>query len=323
MGRNRNMGKSRKEIRNRSKIVIPSLLLLIVICSYFTYYTYMESDKVLAKKREFERKLDVVITEYDNLYKEKELLKIEEEEIKNIDTKMIQVKEKVFSLAKDVEEKIQNGNSNYKIAYITFDDGPYHLTDKVLELLKEKKVKATFFTIGQDKDICYDDSAFSCSETYKKIVEAGHTIANHTYSHAINRGLYSSSDEFIKQVKKQEELIESRTGIKTTILRFPGGIGTANARLGYTGVEDIKNRLREIGYGWVDWTAQDGDGGYLPSYTQGWNTFVSSIDQPIEVVLFHDYSYVTYSLLNDAINYLENNNYILLPLFYDSIMISK
>ena len=53
------------------------------------------------------------------------------------------------------------------------------------------------------------------------------------------------------------------------------------------------------------------------------DNFTNSINQNIEVVLFHDYNKITLSILPDAIKYLKDNNYILLPLFYESNMINK
>ena len=49
----------------------------------------------------------------------------------------------------------------------------------------------------------------------------------------------------------------------------------------------------------------------------------ASIDEPIEVILFHDYSKITTSLLPEFIEFLQNKGYILLPLFYESNMIHK
>ena len=46
-------------------------------------------------------------------------------------------------------------------------------------------------------------------------------------------------------------------------------------------------------------------------------------NEDIEVVLFHDYNNITLSILPQAIEYLEKNNYIILPLFYDSVMVNK
>ena len=81
--------------------------------------------------------------------------------------------------------------------------------------------------------------------------------------------------------------------------------------------------LKKNNYGWVDWTAQDGDGGNLTSKEQAWSIFTSSINENIEVILFHDYNNITLSILPDAIEYLQNNGYIILPLFYESNMVNK
>lgn len=63
-----------------------------------------------------------------------------------------------------------------KICYLTFDDGPNPaITPKVLDILKEENVKATFFVIGKLVD--------SHPEIVKRAYEEGHYIANHGYSH--------------------------------------------------------------------------------------------------------------------------------------------
>ena len=90
-----------------------------------------------------------------------------------------------------------------------------------------------------------------------------------------------------------------------------------------TGIPTIQDELRKNGYGWVDWSALDGDGGNLKSKDAAWSNLKNSINEDIEVVLFHDYSLITTSILNDFIKYLEENNYIILPLFYDSIKVNK
>ncbi len=323
MGRTRNLAKSKKQTRKSDIISIIIIAILIIIMSLFLTNNYLLTNKYITELKKKHVTLDKLNNNYielNNKYKEAEAYY---EEIENTDTLIENTKKEVFILASKAEQSILNNKTKYKIAYITFDDGPYHLTDKVLKTLKEKKVKATFFTIGLDKDICYDDNNYSCKETYKKIVDAGHTIANHTYSHAIRRGLYSNANSFINEVTKQEKLIKERTGAKTNIIRFPGGSATAYALAGSQEVNNIKNKLKELGYGWVDWTAQDGDGGYLADYNLGWKNFTSTINEPIEVILFHDYNNVTASMLPSAINYLEERNYILLPLFYDSVKVNK
>ena len=314
------MEKYRSETRKSNiKLIIlfisTIILSLIIITNYKIYHTEIK------RSNELEKKLVKLVKNKDQNNERIEKIQEEINELNNIDNTIKNTKENVFKLATVLENKIINHETNYKIAYLTFDDGPYYLTNKVLDTLKEKGIKATFFTIGLDKDICYDNPNASCYDTYKKIVEAGHTIANHTYSHGINRGLYSNSSSFIYQLQLQQDLIETRTGTKTNIMRFPGGSGTARVRC--PDYNNILTELKNRHYGWVDWTAADGDGGYLVSYDLGWNNFTSTINEDIEVVLFHDYNNVTASLLPNAIDYLENKNYILLPLFYESIKVNK
>lgn len=312
------MGKSSRKTRKSKIILLPIYLLVIILISYLTINNFNEENKIKKENKKLTKEYNDIKTNYKDLLDANTKIEKELKDLSDLDKKINDAKEKVFSLAKNVEKKIQNNETNIKIAYITFDDGPYYLTDSVLKTLKENKVKATFFTIGSNKEKCFDNKSVSCMDTYKKIVDDNHTIANHTYSHAIFYGLYSSVDNFINEVKKQEELIYTKTNVKTNILRFPGGSRTAGSKK-----DGIVEKLRELGYGWVDWTAQDGDGGDLTSKQVAWSNFKNSINDNIEVILFHDYSDITLSILPDAIKYLEDNNYIILPLFYDSVMINK
>ena len=299
------------------------IIIILLICSIgvMTYFIF-SNEKSLKNEKQLNKDLSIELANKTNIYNENinmnSELKGKINELNNTVHNTEVTKQEIFKLASELEQKILNGQTSYKIAYLTFDDGPYYLTDKYLEVLRNYNVKATFFTIGAGKTRCYDNSSVSCMGTYKKIVDDGHTIANHTYSHGIFYGLYSSTNSFITQVKKQEALIKEHTGVTTNIVRFPGGSSTAG-RLKTSIIQELRNN----GYGWVDWSAQDGDGGNLNSTTQAWNNFTGSINSNIEVVLFHDYSNITLSILPQAIEYLQNNNYILLPLFYDSVMINK
>ena len=304
--------------KTKTSIIYILYIIIITTISLFTINNFL----LIKKYNKINNNLNIKYNKNYNTYKtindKKDILINEINKLDNIEEEIKNIKNEVFTLAKKVEEKILNGSTNVKIAYLTFDDGPYHLTDSVLDVLKSKKVKATFFTIGLNKEICFDNKNYSCSETYNKIVSNGHTIANHTYSHLIFNGLYSSSNEFLRQVKLQEDLIYSKTNVKTNILRFPGGSSSARYLK-----DEIIAKLKDNNYGWVDWTAFDGDGGGLYSIEQAWDNLYKSINENIEVVLFHDYNKITYSILPDVIDYLENNNYILLPLFYDSVMVNK
>lgn len=239
-------------------------------------------------------------------------------DLENINSKTNETKLNYYKTLKKFEDKVYNKEVKYKIAYLTFDDGPYYTSYKFLDVLDRYNIKATFFTIGAGKSSCYDKHGYDCTKIYAEEAKRGHTLANHTYSHAIFYGLYSSTNSFISQVEKQQNLIKEKTGYTTNIVRFPGGSATAGKLK-----NSIITELRKKGYGWVDWTAQDGDGGDLSNATTAMQNFTSSINDNIEVVLFHDYSEITLSILPNAIEYLQQKGYVLLPLFYESRMVNK
>jgi peptidoglycan/xylan/chitin deacetylase (PgdA/CDA1 family) len=120
-------------------------------------------------------------------------------------------------------------------------------------------------------------------------------------------------------VIKQEELIKEQTdGYITKIVRFPGGTRTSGKLKG-----PIQEKLKERGYGWADWTCEDGDGGDLRSADQAWANIKYGLNSDLEVILLHDYNKITISILPDLIEYLQQKGYILLPLFYESNMVNK
>jgi len=306
--------------RNRTKDVLIfsflTIILISLICINGYYINLYNEEKEL--NNEYKTTLENKKLELNNLNNSNDKINNEISFYKNIDNEVIEIKKKYYDTLKVFESKVLNGDVNYKIAYLTFDDGPYYLTHSVLKILEENNVRATFFTIGLDKEYCYDNRSMYCVDIYSKIHNSGHTLANHTYTHQIFNGLYSSSDRFIWDVKKQEELIKNKTGHTTNIVRFPGGSASAKYLK-----DEIINKLKENGYGWTDWTCMNGDGGYVPNAETAFNNFKNGIDENVEVILLHDYSYMTVSILPDIIKYLKDNNYVMLPLFYESKMVNK
>ena len=205
-------------VRNKRKskkgIGIVLLLIFLILASIgIIIYLFITNNKNELALNKNKKELLAIKENYNLILESNTDLSNELTKINNIKEEIQKEKEELFKLASNLEKKIQNKETKYKIAYLTFDDGPYYSTNKYLDVLKKYKVKATFFTIGLDKDICYDNQSKDCSGMYKKIVDNGHTIANHTYSHLIFKGLYGSANSFITQVQKQENLIKKRTGV--------------------------------------------------------------------------------------------------------------
>ena len=230
------------------------------------------------------------------------------EEYNDIDNTIINKREEYYNNIRKLEEKIINGESDKKIAYLTFDDGPYELTYKVLDILKENNVKATFFVLGKD-----------ANDRYQRMVDEGHTIGNHTYYHNIGTGLYYSTNSFMNQVNLLENHIYNITGYKTTLVRFPGGSDTAAAKGRKDGiVEELHNK----GYKYVDWTCETGDGSDKRLQEKSeWEWYKDTCkDQNIMVLLMHDYHEGTVNILSDIIKDLKGQGYIILPLSNKSVM---
>ncbi|MBO4461285.1 MAG: polysaccharide deacetylase family protein, partial [Lachnospiraceae bacterium] len=112
------------------------------------------------------------------------------------------------------EDPNDNVDPNAKKVYLTFDDGPSHNTELILDILKEYNVKATFFVIGRNDE--YSKSL------YKRIVDEGHTIALHSYTHRYS-SIYASLDAYKEDLQKISDLVYDATGVRSKFIRFPGG----------------------------------------------------------------------------------------------------
>lgn len=103
------------------------------------------------------------------------------------------------------------GGAPRKLVSITFDDGPSEYTDRILDILKEKKVASTFFVIGQNAE--------QFPGALKREYAEGHVIGNHTYSHP---NIAKESDESTKyELSMTLRLIEHDTGHSTILFRPP------------------------------------------------------------------------------------------------------
>jgi len=97
---------------------------------------------------------------------------------------------------------------------MTFDDGPHpKLTPKLLDMLKERNIKATFFVIGK----CVAENP----DIAKRIVDEGHEIANHSWSHPQLTKL--SPPAFAAEIAQTNDAIEEATGIRPVVMRPPYG----------------------------------------------------------------------------------------------------
>lgn len=150
-----------------------------------------------------------------------------------------------------VENEFNYIETEEKVCYLTFDDGPStENTEKILDVLKKHNIKATFFVIYKDTE---KEKAM-----YKRIVEEGHTIGVHTASHDYEK-IYSSVDAYLEDFNKISSHIENITGVKPEIFRFPGG--SINSYNGAVYMQIVAEMTRR-GYTYYDWNVGSGDASY-------------------------------------------------------------
>ncbi len=178
--------------------------------------------------------------------------------IKKLTEEKTKKTEQLVALTKKNEEmKAQyeklKADKKIKTVYLTFDDGPSGHTDQILEILKKNNIKATFFVIGVGKN--FND--------YKKIIDNGHAIGLHTFSHDYKE-VYTSEESFFKDLYKIRDAVKSTTGIDVKITRFPGG--SSNAKASKALKTAIINRMTKEGFVYFDWNCDttDASGNNVP-----------------------------------------------------------
>lgn len=110
-------------------------------------------------------------------------------------------------------ETIWRGREDTNAVALTFDDGPSPDTEKLLDVLREKNVKATFFMIGKEVK--------KYPRIARRVAREGHEIGNHSYSHKIF--LFCSRRRTDFEIYKTQEIISNLTGVAPRLIRPPCG----------------------------------------------------------------------------------------------------
>jgi peptidoglycan/xylan/chitin deacetylase (PgdA/CDA1 family) len=159
---------------------------------------------------------------------------------------------------------ITNVNDAIPKVALTFDDGPSSVYTKILlDGLKERKVKATFFLVGENVE--------NNKKLTKRISKEGHLIGNHTYSHAdLARTNYNKASV---EINKTNEIITSITGTSPKYIRPP--YGDVNKKL----LENTGMRVVLWNVDPEDWKDQNADIVV--------NRIISHV-RPGDIILLHD-----------------------------------
>ena len=239
----------------------------------------------------------------------------------NIKENTMALREEYAAKIRQLEDLIVSGQSDVKICYWTFDDGPGQMTSSILDLCAEKGIYVTFFTSREANETGTNDA--NEPDLLRREAMGGHSIGNHSNSHQysmIAGNLYTRGiDSFKDQVRLQDEWILENTGIKADLFRFPGGSAHAFTRMPRADYEAV---LEELGYVWIDWSCDVMDN--LISNPDPATVYaraswqVRQMNPPIAVVLSHDWNVATFYGFKSAVDELTKAGYVFLPLFSQS-----
>lgn len=190
------------------------------------------------------------------------------------------------------------GDNSEKVIYLTFDAGYENgNTEPILDALKKHNVQATFFVVGH-----YLESA---PDLVKRMVEEGHTVANHTYNHP-DMSKISDKTSFQKEMDDVTTLFKEITGKEMVKFYRPpqGKYSEANLQM-----------AKEMGYktffwslAYVDWY-QDKQ----PTKEEAFDKLLGRI-HPGAIVLLHSTSQTNGEIMDELLSKWEEMGYTFKPL---------
>lgn len=210
-------------------------------------------------------------------------------------------------LKRKVKLSLNDTDKYDKIVYLTFDDGPSDNTKKILKILKDNKVHATFFVTGTNQ---------SKNNIIKKAYKQGNAIALHSYTH--DYSIYTNEKTYMDDLKKIQDMVKKVTGHKSMIVRFPGGSSNSISKNYCKGImTKLTHDLEAKGYQYHDWNVDstDASGNNVPASQLVENaTKTNGLD--VVTILCHDTDAknTTVEALPKIIKYYKENGYTFLPI---------
>lgn len=301
---------NRKNVDNIKRFIISALLIMFVVPILFSIYLVVRVNNI-------DEKMDKL---FDNLQTQKENVVSTADEENNIksdldtfayddieksDKKNDDLKSNPFGSEEEIEDVpvINNG----KKVYLTFDDGPNKYTDELLDILKKKNVKATFFVVYNPDESTWHD--------YQRIVDEGHTLGMHSYTHVYEE-IYASKDAFISDISRLHTFLYEQTGLDCQYYRFPGG---SSNTVSDVDIQELISYLNNNGITYFDWNALSGDALTNALTPEELNEEIMKYVRANEgdsVVLMHDLStnHATVDSMESLIDTLRAEGYEICPI---------
>lgn len=170
---------------------------------------------------------------------------------------------------------------------LTFDDGPHPLTNKVLDLLKKYDMKATFFCIGKEVE--------KYPEIVQRIINEGHEIGNHTFTHSKQMG-FKSTNEVYNETQQCSKTVQEITGKEMVFFRPPFGVTNPS----------IAKAVQLSNMKVIGWSIRSLDT-VAKSSEDILNRILSKVKKG-DVVLLHDNRELTIKTLEQLLIQLQNKN---------------
>lgn len=181
------------------------------------------------------------------------------------------------------------GTTNEKVVALTFDDGPDEIhTAKIADILAKEQVKATFFIIGS--------KAGKNEKLLSHIIAEGHTLGNHSYSHAFFFDLFGRK-KMERDLQKTDETIMALTGENTVLFRPPYGVTNPV----------LAKVVKKLGYKTIGWSIKS-----LDTVLKDEDKIIERIKDrlhPGAVILMHDDREITAKVLEKVILMIKAEGY--------------
>lgn len=252
----------KKRVKRLKKMIIGSVLAAIVIPIVVCVILAIQVYSLKEQLREIEMTRDTLMEAMaDGSFH------LDEEEFPQTET----------VVTEEPEAAVINETHTKKV-YLTFDDGPSDNTLRILEILDQYGVKATFFVTGEEAD--------SHPELYQAIVDGGHTLGMHSFSHRYNE-IYASLDDFGSDLLKLQEYLEETTQVTPQFYRFPGG---SSNTVSAEPMSVFCDYLTDNGITYFDWNVSSKDAtNPMRSVDEiVWNCTVNLEHFDNAVILLHD-----------------------------------
>lgn len=190
-----------------------------------------------------------------------------------------------------------------KVIYLTFDDGPSAHTERLLQILDQYNVKATFFLVNTGK-----------ISIAQQISAAGHSVGIHSVSHDYS-AIYASEEAFFNDLLQMQRIIKEQTGVETTLMRFPGGSSNMVSSFNPGIMTVLTQAVQDMGFQYFDWNVSSSDAGGAKSAEEVFQNVVNGIgNRNTAVVLQHDSMGFSVDAVEKIIVWGLANGYTFLPL---------